>query len=84
MGTFLVKNGLLIQQFKSNNGTIHQLQLVVSKTLHKEVLQDLHQGAVGGHMGEDKTLSRLKQDSTSQATGWTMGIDVGPSLTGHT
>ncbi len=57
----LVKNGSLFRQFESNDGNTRHLQLVVPKTLREEVLLNLHAGAVGGHLGEDKTLSRLKE-----------------------
>ena len=29
--------------------------------MRKEVLADLHSGAMGGHLGEDKTLAKLKE-----------------------
>ena len=29
--------------------------------LHGKVIQDLHEGAVGAHLGEEKVLSQLKE-----------------------
>ena len=57
----LVKNGLFFRQFESHDGTTHRLQLVVPKVLHNLVLQRFHSGPVSGHLGEDKTLSHLKE-----------------------
>eukprot|EP00731_Ephydatia_muelleri_P029484 Em0021g7a len=38
-----------------------KLQLVLPYSLHCEVLKELHEGAVGGHLGESKMLGRLKE-----------------------
>jgi hypothetical protein len=57
----LVKNGLLFRTFESEDGEDHTLQLVVPQKYRKEILQQLHDGPLGGHMGAEKTHSRLKQ-----------------------
>ena len=36
-------------------------QLILPYLLHDEVLNDLHEGAVGGHLGEWKMLGKLKE-----------------------
>ena len=36
-------------------------QLILPYLLHDEVLKDLHEGAVGGHLGEGKMLGKLKE-----------------------
>ena len=54
------KDGLLCRCFKSLDGSSSNLQLVVPRQLHREVLQELHEGATGGYLGEEKTLKRLK------------------------
>ena len=56
-----VKEGVLRRHFESPDGSSAALQIVLPSTLCKEVLADLHEGAMGGHLGCDKTLSRLKQ-----------------------
>ena len=38
-----------------------QLQLVLPDRLQEEALRDLHQGAVGGLIGEEKMIHRLKE-----------------------
>ena len=35
--------------------------MVVPASLREEVLSDLHEGSLGGHLGTDKTLGRLKE-----------------------
>ena len=37
------------------------LKLVVPSSLRDEVLQELHAGVAGGHLGEGKTLGRLRE-----------------------
>ena len=36
-------------------------QLVVPKKFRQDILRDLHEGVTGGHLGEAKTLSKLKE-----------------------
>ena len=52
---------LLFRKFESQDGTLFHLQLVVPEKLQKEVLNELHGGELSGHLGEEKTLSRLKE-----------------------
>ena len=37
------------------------LQLVLLAELHVDTLWDLHEGAIGGHLGEEKMLHKLKE-----------------------
>ena len=37
-----------------------QYQLVVPPKLRSQVLKEIHEGAMGGHLGEEKTLQKLK------------------------
>ena len=43
------------------DGTTTQLQLVIPSSLQEEILQDLHAGAFGGHLGAEKTLAKAKE-----------------------
>ena len=56
----VLHHGVLCRQYKSPDGSV-RLQAVVPDRLRKEVLSDLHEGALGGHLGSDKTLGRLKE-----------------------
>ena len=53
-------NGLLYRNYESTDGNGH-LQLVVPAIHRNDILQALHAGIAGGHLGQDKTLSRLKE-----------------------
>ena len=36
-------------------------KLVIPKLLQSEILEDLHAGVLGGHLGEEKNLNKLKE-----------------------
>ena len=55
-----VSKGVLCRQSRGSHGSL-VAQTVVPQILHEEVLIDLHEGALGGHFGVDKTLARLKE-----------------------
>ena len=63
----VVRNGVLYRLFEDPVGREERLQLVVPGPLRDEVLTDLHEGEMGGHLGTEKTLARLKE-ATGQAT----------------
>ena len=54
-------NGLLYRRFVDQITEESHLQLIVPLCYRNEILQELHAGVVGGHLGQDKTLSRLKE-----------------------
>ena len=56
----LVQDGLLWRWYKKSVDHEKTLQLVVSLALKEELLKDLHEGVLAGHLGMDKTLSHLK------------------------
>ena len=56
----VVSKGVLCR-FETPDGGSSPLQVVVPTSLQKEVLTELHEGALGGHLGVDKTLGRLKE-----------------------
>ncbi len=57
----VVHSGVLCRQFETPEGSSSITQAVVPAALREEVLTDLHEGALGGHLGVDKTLARLKE-----------------------
>lgn len=55
-----VVNGLLYRNPGGADG-VNSLQLVVPSTLREDILREVHGGSCSGHMGEDKTVGRLKE-----------------------
>lgn len=49
--------------FENKEGSSSHLQLVIPRQLHKEILEEQRGGTctTGGHLGEDKTVQRLKE-----------------------
>ena len=54
-------NGVLYRQIVHVSNDLNYLQLVVPEGLRTEILKNLHEGVAGGHLGQDKTLHRLKE-----------------------
>lgn len=57
----LVCDGVLCRQFEAPDGNSTVMQVVVPEALREEVLTDLHEGAMGGHLGVNKPLVRLRE-----------------------
>ena len=57
----VVRNGILYRYYEPPNESQSWLQLVVPSSLQSEIIKDAHEGTVGGHLGQDKTLHRVKQ-----------------------
>jgi hypothetical protein len=53
------KQGLLKQKYESIGGERSWTQYVVPRVLQNEILQELHAGALEGHLGEDKTVAKV-------------------------
>ena len=56
-----VCSGVFYRQFLLPNSSTVILQQLVPRVLREEVLSNLHEGTMGGHLGAGKTLSRLKE-----------------------
>lgn len=54
-------NGVLYRRYENHQGNQHHLQLVVPRSMQQQVLHESHSGSVGGHLGEAKTLSRIRE-----------------------
>jgi len=53
-------NGLLYRKFEKDNGNTH-FQLIVPRCKQEDVLREAHAGPWGGHLGEDKTKEKIKE-----------------------
>ena len=57
----VVHQGILCRRLKPIGNFPERFQTVIPEALQEEVLCDLHEGTMGGHMGTDKILGRLKE-----------------------
>ena len=56
-----VKDGLLWRMYESVDGNTITPQLIVPGRYRQQIVQELHSGALGGHLGADKTHGKLKE-----------------------
>jgi len=57
----IVKDGVLYRWFAGPDDNSNHLQLVVPSNLRPEILESLHGGIVGGHLGHEKNFSRIRE-----------------------
>ena len=57
----LVEDGVLKRKFEDIHGDSTWIELVVPQVIRSEILQVLHAEAVKGHLGEEKTLNKVKE-----------------------
>lgn len=55
----IVENGLLYRRFFDVDGSI-RVQLVVPKPIRFEIMQNLHNNRISGHLGREKTLNKVR------------------------
>jgi hypothetical protein len=56
-----VRNGTLERTWESANGRYQIAQIVLPRRKEKDVLTELHGGSSGGHLGDNKTLNKVRQ-----------------------
>ena len=56
-----VLDGILWQTYEAEDGYSHTLQLIVPQKYREGIVQELHNGIMGGHLGPEKTHNKLKQ-----------------------
>ena len=54
-------NGVLWRYYEDNEGKTTWKQLVVPQSLREEILQEIHAGVLGGHLGEEKTVQQVRK-----------------------
>ena len=57
----LIQDGLLWHIFAQPQERSSWKQLVVPQKFRTDILKHLHEGVTGGHLGQDKTLHKLKE-----------------------
>ena len=57
----VVHQGILCRRLKPIGNFPERPQTVIPEALQEDVLCNLHKGTMGGHLGTDKTLGRLKE-----------------------
>ena len=57
----LVVHENLYRSYEGQDDSATRLQLLLPESRRAETLRDLHEGTLGGHLGQDKTLERLKE-----------------------
>ena len=62
-----IVDGILHRRHEDANGRSH-LQVVAPKVSRSDIMHHLHDGIAGGHLGEAKTLSRLRERSIGRGT----------------
>lgn len=56
-----LNNGILMRRFNKKDGSGSFLQLITLKKLQKDVLYQMHNGLLSGHLGRKKTKEKLLQ-----------------------
>ena len=64
----LVKHNCLYRLHRHPTTDRETWQLVIPHANREEFLRDMHEGPLGGHLGEEKTLGRLKERYYWQVT----------------
>uniref|UniRef100_A0A3P8TEZ0 Gypsy retrotransposon integrase-like protein 1 n=1 Tax=Amphiprion percula TaxID=161767 RepID=A0A3P8TEZ0_AMPPE len=54
------KDGALLRKFYCTEGKVRHSQILLPHTFRKPVMEQMHDGPVGGHFGTERTLARLK------------------------
>ena len=57
----VLQHGVLYRRFESPSRNQLYLQLVVSKDQQNKILQEIHGGRMGGHLGEERTFKKLQE-----------------------
>ena len=60
-GRLIADGGLLKRMYEDVHGSQSWQQLVVPHVLREEIMQELHSGALEGHLGVDKTVAKIKE-----------------------
>ena len=57
--TLVVQNGVLCKVFKRKNGSDEHMQLIAPREMHQDILRQMHDNVLSGHLGVKKTKEKL-------------------------
>ena len=57
----IVRSGVLWRYYAQPNEKMSWFQLIVPQPLRSDIMKEAHEGISGGHLGQEKTLHRIKQ-----------------------
>jgi transposase InsO family protein len=60
-GALELKNGILFRKYDKKNGTGSFLQMLVPSCLQKDIMYEMHNGVLAGHLGQKKTREKVLQ-----------------------
>ncbi|KAJ8945882.1 hypothetical protein NQ318_002723 [Aromia moschata] len=72
--SLVLNDGLLKRVLEKSDGTEERKQLIVPRNRVPEVLEEIHNGSTGGHLGVTKTLGKVREpyrSSVHETTGQT-------------
>lgn len=59
--SLLIQHGPLCRKFQRKDGTATYIQLLIPNCLKNEILKQVHDSPLGGHLGWKKTLEKVRQ-----------------------
>ena len=76
-----MSNGVIYKECFSKKGDSKYFQLLVPRSLKKEVLQEVHDGVMGGHFGCRKTYEKVKlkyywYELKNDVNNWVLSCDI--------
>ena len=57
----IIKRNCLYRLYQHLNTKTEYWQLIIPLAKHEEILRDMHEGTLGGHLGEEKTFCHLRE-----------------------
>ena len=86
--SLMLKEGILYRRWENELGDKIILQLVLPKPLRKQAFKHLHEAPTAGHLGINKTISRIQQrfywcNYSEDIRKWCTSCDLCASRKGH-
>lgn len=87
--SLIIHDGVLHRKFYKQNLSTDRLQVIVPKVMRKEILRQMHDGIMSGHLGEKRTRNKVQQkfywyDLRSDVTIYVRQCDICSTIKGPT